>query len=506
MSESKVHIDVTILIRKKQRLYGVPNGEFLRYAQYCTRRIARLTKLLRKNPEVEGMKGPKFDLSPEKNQNLEHMEIVIYNAERAYARYRYLKNTAEGNARRNAHALRRLIKCQKLWQQAHDCAVAFCTQRTQLEIDAFQNNAKATLQLEKGEWANALDTFTQVSEVFTEIMNSSTDTTLKSYCNDIVNDIEPLLEFCRFNLGQSASTHINAELREKVRGMFSIDTEKTASVRRITELKWHGKTVSIVHDGLCHKLATVADLVEDSNREDIDYDFRMTIFDRLIAESHGVRQLVKSISQKSDSEDLRTIDYYLMWNSFIATIARSQLLLDSLTKPSERAEFASRTYSRIQEVKNQFDNDPAVMSLEMIWRALKVMNIALTKIGPESACLLDRASSYCGNAVSTITSENVTDPPYLRKYANDLLMKIRKAKIEAIVAMTNDKKNDGVEEKLFVEDTESFAPCKQLVEMPPKPRTITPKGMIFDLIGDYLEYPSLESKFKKSWANRLKFW
>ena len=352
MAESKINIDVTLLIRGKQRLYSVPNGEFLRYAQYCTRRISRLTKLMRKEANATETKGPKLNLDPAINQNTEHIQIAIYTAERAWARYRYLKNSAEGN-KRNAHAFRRLVKCQKAWQLAHDCAVAFCTEKTKLEIEAFQAYAKATLELEKGEWENAYRTFNQVSEVFGLIMESSTNPTLIEHCEDIRKDIEPLLEFCKFNLGQTTNSHIDAELREKVKDTFSIDTEKTTAARQISKLNWNGKTIPIVHDGLKQKLAVVCDLIEDSYKEGLDDDFRLGLYDKIIAQTHSVSQLVKSLSQKTESEDLKSIDEYLKWNSFISTISRSQTLLSSLGTMQKRQILQHVHYQEFKKLKNK---------------------------------------------------------------------------------------------------------------------------------------------------------
>ena len=48
---------VTLTLRGKQRSYGVPENQFTRYAQYCTRRCARIRQILR----IKG--GKEFDLN-----------------------------------------------------------------------------------------------------------------------------------------------------------------------------------------------------------------------------------------------------------------------------------------------------------------------------------------------------------------------------------------------------------------------------------------------------------
>jgi hypothetical protein len=59
-------------------------------------------------------------------------------------------------------------------------------------------------------------------------------------------------------------------------------------------------------------------------------------------------------------------------------------------------------------------------------------------------------------------------------------------------------------EARFLDDMDSYSACATLVEVPPQPRLITPKPLIFNLAEDFLEYPSLEKKTsKKGW---FKFW
>jgi signal recognition particle subunit SRP68 len=211
-----LQVDVTVLLHTKRRAYGVPNSEFLKYAEYCTRRISRLRHFMRKSPGCVGMKGPKFDLSPELNQNVEHMHIVLFTADGTWARYRHLsyehsKDASDKPARR-AHALSRLRKCQKWWQLAHDCATTFCSAATQLEVQAHQLFARGYLQLELAEWQNALATFSDVSATFAAMSDVSHDATFAGFVTEIQSDIAPLLEFCRFNLNDGDAEHINIGL------------------------------------------------------------------------------------------------------------------------------------------------------------------------------------------------------------------------------------------------------------------------------------------------------
>ena len=446
-----------------------------------------------------GMTGPVFDLSPTNCQTAEHMQVVILTADGVWARYRHLKMTAEKPARR-AYALRRLRKCQKWWQLAHDCAHEFCDEQTQLEVDAFQNMARASLEMELGHWENALSLFSEVLSVFRGIGEASEDPALRGFCGDIVEDILPLIDFCKFNLGDREVTTVSTERAGEAKKLYSL--KAAAKVRQLTELSWRGKVVPIVHDGLKQKMAVVADCIEMVKKADAS---SLDVFDRLIAEAHGARQLLHTVQQKSDSDELRTMDEFLRWNSVIATLERSRAILATYDKPAQKAEFAGRTYARLVDLRKQFQDDPAIEALEAIWKAIKLMNIAETRSGPEGLGLLDRARSQCDAATQTITDNELNDPPGIAEWAKSLTESIRKLRVLAVARCNGveDERSKRVEAP-FLDDLDSFAPCPKLVEVPPVPRLVTPKPAIFNLAEDYLEYPSLKDKTnKKAW---FKFW
>lgn len=492
-----VDVNVTLLLRGKQRAYGVHNGEFKRYATYCTTRAQRLRKLLK----MDG--GPKFDYSPKIQQNAEHLQILLFIADGAWARYRDLKNNAERGKMR-AHSIRRLRKSQKWWKLAQECAAEFCTQKTQVEVDAFASYARATLQLEMAKWQEALETYTYVTQIFSTTEKNSNDPTIRSFCRDIIDDIAPLLQFCRFNLGDQDMASVDAKTNEMVREIASLYSN-APTTRVLTELNWRGQITPIVHDGLRQKLASVIDLVEDTRKPNVDPELLKKLYDKIIADSHGCIQLIETIGQKNDSSELKTLNTYLRWNSFIATLERSNALMTELKTPAEKADLAGRTYERIVQVKNQFAGDKSIEALEFTWRSAKVYNLALTFTGGKCIGLLDRARQYCSQAMQIVESENINDPPSLPIWLKTLSHDIRKVKVNIISAQN--RPSTKKQQSAFLDDLDNFTPCDELVQIPPQPRIITPKPAIFDNAQDYLDFPSLDAKInKKGLAERLKFW
>ena len=489
---------VTLTLRGKQRSYGVPENQFTRYAQYCTRRCARIRQILR----IKG--GKEFELTPLIHQNALHLELLVLMADGCWTRYKDLKSTATGGQRRQ-HALRRLRKSLIWWKRAKEAAAVFGTQQTQLEVNAFADNAEATLHLEIGHWQEALTRFTNVSEVFKALSQASSDSTYKKHCEDILEDIEPLLIFCRYNLGESETVQASAELREKVKSIVSIGASSNAT-RKVSEIKWRDWTIPINHEGLKTKLASILDLIQDSRREVHDQELRITLYDRLIAESHGARQVVHTLSSQNANEDLAKLDLFLRWNSFIATLERSHALIESFPTPAEKAEFAGRTYSRVVEIKPQFENDSAIEAFEHFWHAVKCFYIGEAKTGGETITMLDRAKEHASKALSIINNESIDDPPSLRTWTENFINEIRVRKIQAIAEVNGLHQDTASGQRPFFEDLKSYAPCNTLVSVPPTPRTVTTKPMIFDLAGDYLQFPDLSKKQKKGLLSKLSFW
>jgi hypothetical protein len=252
-------------------------------------------------------------------------------------------------------------------------------------------------------------------------------------------------------------------------------------------------------------MASVVDAVENTRRPDIEKTLHLTLFDRLITECHGTRQLIQSIAQKGDSEDLRILDRYVKWNSAIATIERSKILLSDYADAADKAGFAGKTYSRICEMKSDFPDDPAIEVLGQLWRAIKVMNLWETLAGSQAIGLIGRAKECCDSALRVLRDEQVKDPPGLLAWAEEISLKIRKERILILARMQGvDEQSGKTAETRFLDDLESYSPCATLVEMPPQPRLITPKPLMFNLAEDFLTYPSLEKKTsKKGW---FKFW
>lgn len=492
-------LQVTNLIRGKQRAYGVPDNQFLRYAQYCNRRC----KTIRAKLGIKG--GKEFDLTPDRYQNSQHIELLVLQADGIWARFRELKLNARGPRRQ--HALRRLRKCLVWWTRAQEAAKTFGTESTQLEVNAFANYASATLSLELGHWADALKKFVDVSETFKALGQSTNDSNLAHHCHDITEDIEPLLVYCRYNMGESENIQASAELKEKVKNIVSINA-LNSSTRKVSEVKWRGLTIPINHEGLKSKLANIVDLINDTQSEISDHEFRVTLFDRLIAESHGARQIVHNLAQQNTNEDLARLDHFLRWNSFVATLERSHALIGSFNTAAERAEFAGRTYSRIVEVRPQFEADTTIEAYEYLWHAIKCFYIGEAKSGAETITMLQRAFNHATKTLQIIESESIEDPPALKNWAERILTKIRTARIEAVASVNGLKKDsENTVQKPFLSDQKSYTQCDTLVVVPPKAKVITPKPMIFDLAGDYLQFPSLEGKLKKKGlVSKLKFW
>jgi hypothetical protein len=255
----------------------------------------------------------------------------------------------------------------------------------------------------------------------------------------------------------------------------------------------------IVHESLRTRLGTITSLVEESHAGRAP----LPVYDRIITELHSARQTIRSLAQ-SDSEELRAIDAYCAWQQFLARVERSRAVLDGYATAAERAEHASRTLASIAAQRGQVGDEPAVRALELVWRAVKVLNIAEGRRGPEAVGLLGRARGYAEAALAEIANEALVDPPGVKDWAVETLAAARRARVAAIAgesAVVIDPPGKGAD-VLFIDDLDSFTSCVKLADLPPKTKIIVRKSVMFNLATDeeYIPYPSLEGKRgKKSW-------
>ncbi|CAM9580059.1 unnamed protein product [Ectocarpus sp. 13 AM-2016] len=254
-SLAKLSLKVHEIAKDAQNRNGLRHGDYHQYRQYCTRRLKRVRSL----PQVRFMfgKGKGFvqkELTPESVTSASHLEIPLMMAERAWAFAMQRKQeTADAPYRVRRHVVTRLAKAAKWSGDLEALCLETADERTCLEATAYCAWMSGNLLLEKEAWREALDRFSTADRICQELgkVGAIEDQDLFSRR---VEEIEPILRYCRYNLDATASEELLEMSREdssaggdllaaKLESVVAEARKKQASA--LDSVEWRGKKVAV---------------------------------------------------------------------------------------------------------------------------------------------------------------------------------------------------------------------------------------------------------------------
>lgn len=193
-----VSLEILNVIKTSHAQHGLRHGDYLRYRQYCSRRLHRI----RKGASLTHGKGrfTKKPLEPRMIRDARTLMLPLYNAERAWSYAMQLKreNTG-GEPRPRYHAAQRLAKAAKWSATLADLCVVRGDKRTALEADAYRGFMHGNLHLEHEQWEPALEQLKQTKTICTELCRASLPEQVHLY-KQMVEEVEPSIRFCTYNL------------------------------------------------------------------------------------------------------------------------------------------------------------------------------------------------------------------------------------------------------------------------------------------------------------------
>jgi tetratricopeptide (TPR) repeat protein len=196
----EVSLEIFNVVKSSHAQHGLRHGDYVRYRQYCSRRLHRMRKAA--GFLHGGTKGRyvKKVLEPHMIKDGRHLMLPLYAAERAWSYAMALKreNTAQ-EPRPRFHLLHRLKKAAK-WSAALS---ALCAtrgdKRTALEAEAYCGFMHGNMHLEREQWALALKHLRRTRTICTELCRVSMADQVHLY-KQITEEVEPSIRFCVYNL------------------------------------------------------------------------------------------------------------------------------------------------------------------------------------------------------------------------------------------------------------------------------------------------------------------
>jgi len=223
----KFSLEILLTIKKYQMANGVRFSDYDRYSKYCTKRMQRIRK------KVNFHYGAKFKLkqvTPEIINDVRFLEMVLLCVERAWAQSLSLKEVDPYTyPRAKHHAASRLRKAIKWSQQLVILCTARGDQRTILESESYSSWLYANELLEHEEWNVALENLLKAKNIYTELSKSKISDQQRSLYIERLNEIEPSIRYCKFNISQEGGLDLEHVMKLKLEADGIITRELTRS-------------------------------------------------------------------------------------------------------------------------------------------------------------------------------------------------------------------------------------------------------------------------------------
>lgn len=361
----EVSLEVFNVIKSSQAQHGLRHGDYVRYRQYCSRRLHRVRKAV---GFLHG-KGRyvKKQLEPRMVKDSRFLLIPLYCAERAWAFAMALKREdVVAQPRLRFRLLHRLSKAAQ-WATglAKLCAIRG-DKRTALEAEAYAGFIVGNMHLERERWAQAISNFRRTKTICTELARVSMSDQAHLYTK-VVAEVQPSIRFCAYNLRRTGEAEGEAEGDEDgdVEGMLQdedggsgsdILRSKLEAVRQesrarqaqdLTEVEVLGERVPVRSDKV--RIAMLASQQKEVEIEHLSapagmpppaglmekYDELFVAFnDALEGVRADLRAAAKEQTARSGAAEsaLLKLQASLTWQKLHHTVRRTLLLVESLKR------------------------------------------------------------------------------------------------------------------------------------------------------------------------------
>ena len=345
----EVSLDIFDVVKTSRAQHGLRHGDYLRYRQYCARKLHRLRKSL-KLTQGKG-RFVKRPLEPRMVAEGKHLLIPLFACERAWSYAMQLKReSSQDSMRPRYHLLSRLAKAAKSAEMLSALCATRGDKRTGLEAEAYAAFMVGNLNLEREQWGAALTQLKRTRTICTELGRASLAEHAHLYLQT-VEEVEPSIRFCAYNLrreGGEAEGEGDDTLDDlaEAEGASDILRSKLEAVLQesrarqaldFSEIEVLGERLPIKNEkarvgllAMHGQLQEIAQLSKAGGDPSTLYDQLFVYFnDALDAARADLRAASKDSSAKAGvaSEQLRKLVAHLMWQKLTYTTQQRLLLI-----------------------------------------------------------------------------------------------------------------------------------------------------------------------------------
>ncbi|XP_055345647.1 signal recognition particle subunit SRP68-like isoform X2 [Paramacrobiotus metropolitanus] len=248
-------LEVLKVVKEAQQARGLRHGDYVRYRQYCARKIHRLRSCFSLAQGTKTRFHGKV-LKADHIRDARCLQIPLFIAERAWSYGMQLKQEAgqAAHPRRKFHMLRRFAKASRAAQHLQRlCETLKVDARTKLETQAYVEWMQGVVSFNAESWREALESFSQAKAIYESIASTLDEETRQLY-RQRIDETVPQIRFCGYNIGDESavedlikmrlkpgSAELGEGLMAKLDELIAQSREKQAQ----TEISWLGKSVPV---------------------------------------------------------------------------------------------------------------------------------------------------------------------------------------------------------------------------------------------------------------------
>jgi len=553
------------LTKLLQAKHGLRHGDYQRYRGYCSRRLARLRKVL-KIVQGERKKFTKKDVtvelleqaasvSDEISNEAKHLQVPLMSAERAWAYAMQLKFEMNSDPRKKYHMINRLRKAK-----AHAEALEqLCTlsqvvdARSKLESQAYAFWISGSLAFELSQWSEAMKALNNAKAIYEKLASTLNEDEAAVYQGRI-DEIAPSLRYCAYNIGDTTAKQDLLNMRGTKHGGLDdledlINQTREQQAATLQETEWRGRRMAVKQEKVRIFLLREQEFTEEI--KDKDYDEKISAYESLLYDCKNAIQTLKedldldpNFRNRQPGGPVSSMHFLHTKLTFMKcsiTIDRNYVLIEEMKKivHGEKEVEKGKKPIKPQDLVRLYDtviqnyNEmPQLAGLEddlelkqemeakvVYCKAHKCYFIALTYMGgqkwAETRALFQRAGAYANKV------KNDSILPQVMREEMQALMQLIESKqfmahansileAEGTSSDTNDKTRVDPRKAAiplidrmddYYEDPELTKGKPNLVPFPPAFEPLPCKPLFFDVAREHVAFPDLESKVSNPSGN-----
>eukprot|EP00218_Dolichomastix_sp_CCMP3274_P013143 CAMPEP_0170144186 /NCGR_PEP_ID=MMETSP0033_2-20121228/13339_1 /TAXON_ID=195969 /ORGANISM="Dolichomastix tenuilepis, Strain CCMP3274" /LENGTH=603 /DNA_ID=CAMNT_0010380671 /DNA_START=14 /DNA_END=1825 /DNA_ORIENTATION=+ len=296
------------MLKTAQEQHGLRHDDYGRYRQYCARRLRRLHKALKFTHGKDRYQARVVEARMCTDSRW--LEMLLINAERAWAAAMEAKGEDEQTRERRQIAQRKLRRAAKVAAELARIAGEVGEPRAALEAEAYSSWMGGVALMEnelKGAWDGALALLDRARRVWEQLSRVG-DLDHAAMCRSRLQQLEPLIRYCRYKRGGGSSADNDEPMQEAEQElsakMEAVLAEERARFRGSegVSLEWRGTALVVRNEQTRLMLVQGIELAGQATAAGAGAEKRLALFDKAFMRLTDAQRSVRSDLATMSSE------------------------------------------------------------------------------------------------------------------------------------------------------------------------------------------------------------